>query len=1144
MVKRILCFSLAVIMIFPASYYGGIRTTLSTSPAPILRLVQSSGIGVTLDLIIPDYRPVATVLTSGFYHRLSLPGFQFTSEAGKPQMPVISTLVGVPPDAKLELRLLADDAQTVHGSFEVPPAPYPIMLQGDTQDESKSAAQGSGWDYRTDPVVYSADASFPLSPVNLSPDAWVRDQRVVRVDFYPFQYNPRRGSLTWHRNIRVQILFNSEEISIEQPYIQESALGLPDPFAAILKSSLINYDTARFWRRLAPAASLEQPVSDIPQAPSTRYKITVDHDGLYRLTYTDLVNAGVDLAHANPFNFSLSSQIEPVAISLSGAMDGKFDPGDTLTFYGQKFHGDRLAARYASEADNWITYTTQLTNGQRVPWHPTIQPITMEKFTDNNVYWLEINGSGPRIGTINGDPSGSLAAIPQYFAQTVRTESPNVRFERSLTSQEEWFWELVQDTKVHSYTTNLTALSSPPFSVTIRADIVANNNLDGFTPDHHVQFFINSDPTPLADAKWDGISRYHLDAEVSQSSLAEGVNLLKLVPLHDGGSSQPVPSYYMSDWIDITYARQFQALNNTLSFTGDISGTWKYQIGGFTTPDISVFDITQPMTPTQIISASVSGNDPYTLTFIANHPAGEKFIAASSAGFQSPKSIQTYQDHLASITQGADYVMITASELITATQALANYRQSQGLHTLVIDINDIYNEFNDGIYHPFAIKQFLKYAYATWQIKPVYAVLVGDGNWNVKGYAPAKYGNDPIFLPPNLSWVDPWLDEVDSANLLANIVGNDPVPDIFISRMPVRSQAELYAILDKISSYENAPIQSWQHNMLFVADNADDAGDFSASLDDLIVSSLTPGFNPSRIYLDNYFNSDQCFLLQPCPQATHDITETLSISGALFLTYSGHGSKWLWGVEKLLSYNRNSSQIVTKNDIASMNNGSMLPVVLSLDCQDGDWIHPINQPSLAELFLTTPNRGAVSTFSPTGWGLAYGHDILAEGFYTSFFKDGNWQLGPASLSAKLALFASGDNYDEIETYTVFGDPALKVHSPYNPALSPSQASQMGPTGMNVSYELSIQNLSIITDTFTITGSGSAWNVEFPTLVGPLSPGGSQVITATVQIPQEAILGTKDTLHLSLLSKGDTGKVVTSTLETTVGLQRYLPILAR
>ena len=46
----------------------------------------------------------------------------------------------------------------------------------------------------------------------------------------------------------------------------------------------------------------------------------------------------------------------------------------------------------------------------------------------------------------------------------------------------------------------------------------------------------------------------------------------------------------------------------------------------------------------------------------------------------------------------------------------------------IVDVDDVYNEFNDGLYHPVAIKNFLKYAYANWQPPaPTYVLLVGDG---------------------------------------------------------------------------------------------------------------------------------------------------------------------------------------------------------------------------------------------------------------------------------------------------------------------------------------------------------------------------------------------------------------------------------
>jgi hypothetical protein len=108
---------------------------------------------------------------------------------------------------------------------------------------------------------------------------------------------------------------------------------------------------------------------------------------------------------------------------MSGTADGKFDPQDTLTFYGQRFYGERLAELYASDADHWITFTQQLTDGQSVPWHPTVTPLTMEKYTNDNVYWLEVGSSpGQSISQIDGKPAGSTDPTPLYFEKTVHVK--------------------------------------------------------------------------------------------------------------------------------------------------------------------------------------------------------------------------------------------------------------------------------------------------------------------------------------------------------------------------------------------------------------------------------------------------------------------------------------------------------------------------------------------------------------------------------------------------------------------------------------------------------------------------------------------------------------------------------------------------
>jgi hypothetical protein len=59
-------------------------------------------------------------------------------------------------------------------------------------------------------------------------------------------------------------------------------------------------------------------------------------------------------------------------------------------------------------------------------------------------------------------------------------------------------------------------------------------------------------------------------------------------------------------------------------------------------------------------------------------------------------------------------------------------------------------------------------------------------------------------------------------------------------------------------------------------------------------------------------------------------------------------------------------------------------------------------------------------------GVAQGHDVLNSGFYDAVYLNGVQTLGWAAIAAKLDVFQSGSHFDLIHTFTVFGDPALKI----------------------------------------------------------------------------------------------------------------------
>ena len=1050
---------------------GPLAVTAPIAVLPGLRVLRSAATGALLELTTPDYALSPIQSEGRAFESLSVVGLNFTAEAGQPQLPMASALLGVPPEAKVTVRVIAADGQLLPGRHDLIPAASPAPLTDDLQP---------GQTRRTvDAKAYAATAAYPALAARLADDAWLRDQRLVRIELYPFQYRPRAGQVIWHRTLRVEVTFTR---SANQSF--KAVNADQSPFDAALRGSLLNYDQARAWR----AEPISVARSTLAITPS--YKIVVDHDGVYRVTYADLLAAGLDVTNVVPSAFQLTSQQHEVAIEVPGEADGRFDPGDAIVFYGQKLRGDILAARYASESAPWVTFG----NG----WRPTFNAQMVELYTDDNVYWLTTDGApGPRMKSSDGTPSGA-APVPEYYTATVHAEKVNYWRTTTFSSVDVFFWDMLAAPVTRSYTTTLSAVATAPVSATVRAEIAP------FTANtHRVRLLAGTPLSPLADVSWDGQVRQRIVGQLSLAQLTTGPFTVTL-------NAMNVDTLFF-DWFEVDYARRFEAQANQLAFSADAArGPREYRVSQLLTGTVTVLDITDPLLPRRVLSPAITSSGGwFTATFEVTHTAPVTYFVAGADQIQSPKSISRYAPPDLAGGVGADYVIITHRDFMTAVQPLAADRSAQGLRTRVIDVDDLYNQYNDGIYHPIAIKNFLRDAYANWpKPAPAYVALVGDGHWNFKGYKISGYAtpaNTPIYLPPNLSWVDPWQGEVDSSSDLAAVSGNDILPDLYIGRILVNSVAELNTVIRKTLNYEQAGILPYQRRVTFVADNIpDDAGDFIAS-SEAAISYLPAAYAVDRIY-ENNFNCTSF----PCPWVNYALTTTLNLTGALFVNYTGHASVNRWSGES----------IFVNADVATLTNTGQLPILLSMACLDGYWSHPATgtTSSLIELNVRAANGGAVAAFSPTGLGLTSGHDPLEQGFFTAVFSNGVQRLGPAALAAKLQLFATGRDFDLIHTFTTFGDPALKLPT-YALTMTPAADTRVALSGQTVTYTLRVTNSAFMTDVVNFSAAGQTWPLSLPS-AQTLSPGASVEAVITVTVPLTVAVGHAEIVTVTAQSKGD------------------------
>jgi len=1121
----------------------------SESPQAGLTLLISDLHQVRFRLETPEYEILTSEAAVPETVSLQVPGMSNDVTPGKPRLPRLSRLVAIPAGVDVQMTFHTFDPPVLPGKFNLALAGGPQALEDEWEpgiyQEDLPAFETSLLDF---------EGFYPVQPVQLGEEAWMRGQRMLRVDLFPFQYELSSGRLRWHTALEVVISF--EPRTADNAWSVSSEPEPEGPLDWLAENLVINPDSARQWRSQPSGIVEELSLASAAVAEDydeTRYKIIVLEDGLYQVTGADLSAAGLDLSQVNPLDFRLTNQGAPVAIQVQdadgndGEGDGIFALTDRVVFYGERFRGDRMAERYASEDDDWPIMPTG--------WQPQMTAEMFEKYTAENVYWLDVDGpAGLRIGEISGIPTGNPPQ-PLLFTDTQHFEEDNRWYTLHRSDEDTWFWERISLSTASSvvtstYTLDLPGLASSINPAVLLGELFSATENSSVDPDHHIQLFINDHPTPILESLWDGSGRYSFEVEIDPQLLNAGSNQLSLVA---SLASNTTAAQFDIDWFELSYARNFHAENDQLFFRFNEAGViWQYEIDGFTSDQIRVLDISNPLETAFILGWTeyVEAAGTYQVKFQAQHPQEASYLVSGSALKTPLVSSYTFKN-LHQTSLGADYLLIAHAQFIQAAQVLADYRADQGLRSLVIDLEDIINEFNDGIYHSLAIKSFLAYSMANWVAPaPSYVLLIGSGHWNFFGRpGPTNnYSDASIYMPPHLVWVDPWQGEVDSSSDLAAVIGADTLPDLAIGRIPVDTPDELLAVIDKIMSYEKSPGQAWQNRLAFVADNQPDlAGDFM-DLSELVINSSIPDHqHAEKIYLNDYLSEVDDKFCTPedtkvCPQVNQAIVDTLNIDGAHFLNYIGHASINYWANEWLLVTSSLPDRMddLAYNDLASMTNSNQPPILLSMTCLDGYWIYPsLERPSLAVNLLRKPGGGVAAAYSPTGLGVAQGHDILNRAFFDAIYEQGIQELGSAVASSKVALYATWQNLDLVHTYTIFGDPAMRLLT----TLAPVRAEQSGQVGETLEYTLQLSNVSEVVDTFTVTLANHDSAVIIPQTQFLLQPGEAANILIDVLLPLDSGTVTRLREEVQVFSQFNGRVVASATLVSTLtGSRVYIPVL--
>jgi hypothetical protein len=507
------------------------------------------------------------------------------------------------------------------------------------------------------------------------------------------------------------------------------------------------------------------------------------------------------------------------------------------------------------------------------------------------------------------------------------------------------------------------------------------------------------------------------------SALSEGSNTLRLYSLPTSASVNSV----VLDWADIEYPRTLQTTTDSLWFGfSDLAspGVKRVVIQGLSTADCSIYKVQS--TPKRIAGVSVSGNGPYSISFIDTLRNGDRYVLFSFSKVQTPvMNLKSSFANLRDSTRNADYLLITNSGYPGFYSLASTYsafiHQTYKLNTAVIDVKDIYDEFGYGYPVPESLREFLK-ATTKWSAPmPSYVFLVGRANYDSKNYIKTVGGGTmPNIVPVyGMPVSDPWDAMLDDSLF---------VPQMYVGRLPALTQDEFQRYLQHVQIYTSAPYDDWNKRYMFFSGGDISATDNTISLfhsvNTQVIQSIIQPAPIGGVAIDFYKTTNPQSDYGPYTQ--EQFSNSID-SGAVLIAYIGHSGTQTWD-----------------NNIADIgklqNTRGRFSLISDFGCSTAKCAEP-NIRAFGELFTLDPNSSSIGYIGNSSLGFTTIATTLPPFFYRTILMDSIHSIGKAHLLSKIqTMITYGWQQSVIGrqlmlTNVLIGDPAIDLAIPAKPNLS-------------------------------------------------------------------------------------------------------------
>lgn len=404
----------------------------------------------------------------------------------------------------------------------------------------------------------------------------------------------------------------------------------------------------------------------------------------------------------------------------------------------------------------------------------------------------------------------------------------------------------------------------------------------------------------------------------------------------------------------------------------------------------------------------------------------KKYIVFDGSSYLTPVNIVSQENQNLHGCDAAELVVVAHPTLLSEAQRIATLHEIfDGISTLTVTDQQVYNEYSSGRQDPMALRTLLRDLKRRHPAEaPRWLLIMGSGTYD------ARHLMGGAEVPSVAVYETPYSFDEDgvsycSDDILGYLSDNgrgatSETMEVSVGRLPARSLAEARHMVDKTEAYltrrdllTDGERGDWRNYVALLADDADPGhpGDSAFAHSSEVVANnigrLYPQLNIDKLYADAYHQSSGA-IGSYYPDLNNALRQRIN-KGCLLLNYIGHGSNSYIGTERYIEL----------SDVDAYSNVDRLPLFVTSTCSYGRFDLP-DIISGAEAFLMAPAAAiaVISASRPISHIERFNNDVI------TFSLNSRNTIGDALRLAKNRTMVA-------QSIGLTGDPALRLSQPEN-----------------------------------------------------------------------------------------------------------------